>query len=105
MVRDDIEQGIEEARREGESALGEWFLARPNRFSAERTGGDALAIGALALLCFVPIGPLAVVRALRCADQHDAVGRRAPPAAIVGGTLGVVATLVQVALVAYLLFL
>ena len=93
---------IEAERREGESSLGEWTLARPNRFSQWRGGADVLALGILSCTCLLPVGWLAVIRAVRCADQYREAGLRTPRKAVVGGALGVLGTLAQVAVVARL---
>ncbi len=94
---------IEQRRRLGEGALGEWLMLRPNRFSQHRAGVDVAILGVLTLL-LVPVGPIALVRAMRCADQYTAVGLPAPAPAVSGAVLSMVGTTLQIVLL-YRVFL
>ena len=83
---------IEEQRRLGEGWLAELLLLRPNRFSAERSAQDALVLGALSLVCLLPLGPLAVIHAVRNCDQRREARLPLSAMAIIGGGLGVLGT-------------
>ena len=87
-----LEQAIEEHRKTGEGHLGEWLLGPPNRFSPSRRGGDVLVIGLLSLVCLLPVGPLAMVRAVRCNDQRREAGLPASRLATAGMILGALGT-------------
>ena len=97
------EREIEEQRRHGEGFLGEWLLTHPNRFSPSRSGSDALTLGILSLVCLLPVGPLAVIRAVRCSDQRRVAGLSISWQAIAGAALGVAGTAALVTVLATLL--
>ncbi len=82
----------------GEGWLGELFLLRPNRFSPRRDALDVLTLGVLSFLC-LPVGPVALLRAVRCADQHRAADARPPAAAFVGGALGLLGSALWIAVI------
>lgn len=94
---DEAEASIEARRRIGEGALGELFLLRPNRFSPGRAGSDVLLLGCMTLL-LIPVGPVALLRAIRCRDQYQDADLEPPRAATVGAALAVVGTASQLAL-------
>lgn len=93
---------IEERRRHGEGLLGELFLLTPNRFSPERDALDVLILGFLALTC-LPVGPLAMLRSVRCADQFRRAGMKPPLSCHVGGVLGLTGCLLQIAILWHVL--
>lgn len=94
------EERVTDERTLGEGPLAELLLARPTRFSEERSATDVLLLGALSLVCFLPLGPLAVLRAIRCSDRYRDAELPTPWTAWVGAGLGVIATVVQLAALA-----
>jgi len=89
---DEKELEIEERRRAGRSVFGEWLLEQPNRFSPQRSGQDALLLGVLSITCLLPVGPLAIIRAVRCNDQRARSGLPPSRLAWLGAALGVLGT-------------
>ena len=99
---DHVARWVEAERRAGESLLAECLMASPNRFSPDRSGGEVLTLAVVALLFFLPLGPLAILRAVRCADQHHRAGLPAPLSAWAAGLLGTLAVVTQVTVVSLL---